>query len=95
MLEHLRRTAVREILVVSPDEDPIPPDLNELWSSGFKCFLTIVSASGTGRTATPDWTRRNKAIATLVSATADVVLTDILSRYDLAFPDQRRIAESG
>jgi hypothetical protein len=91
MLEHLRRTAVREILVISSDEDPIPPDLNELWTSGFKCFLTIVSTSESAKTLTPDWTKRNQAVATLVSTTADVALGDLLSRYGQAFPDQRRI----
>lgn len=91
MLDQIRRTAVREILVISPDADPIPPDLNELWSSGFKCFLTIVSASDGAKISTPEWTKRNQAIATLVSTTADVALADLISRYDLAFPDQRRI----
>ena len=91
MLEHLRRTAVRDILVISSDEDPIPPDLNELWSAGFKCFLTIVSASEAAKTTTPEWTKRNQAIATLVPTTPDVALADLLSRYELAFPDQRRI----
>jgi hypothetical protein len=91
MLEQLRRSAVRQILVISPDEDPIPPDLNELWSTGFKCFLTIVSPIANVHSTTQEWTTRNRAVATLVSTTTDVALTDLLSRYEVAFPDQRRI----
>jgi hypothetical protein len=91
MLEHLRRTTVREILVISPDEDPIPPDLNELWSTGFKCFLTIVSSNENAKITTANWTTQNQAVATLVSTTADVALADLLSQYELSFPDRRRI----
>jgi hypothetical protein len=91
MLEHLRRTAVREILVISSVEDPIPPDLNELWLAGFKCFLTIVSASEAAKVTAPEWTKRHQAIATLVPTTPEVAVADLLSRYELAFPDQRRI----
>lgn len=91
MLEQLRRSAVRQILVISSGEDPIPPDLNELWSTGFKCFLTIESVVEDANTTVQDWAKRNRAIATLVSVAADVALTDLLARYELAFPDQRRI----
>jgi hypothetical protein len=91
MLEQLRRSAVRQLLVISPDEGPIPPDLNELWSSGFKCFLTIVSPVPDAHSATQEWTTRSRAVATLVSTAADAALTDLLARYEAEFPDQRRI----
>ena len=81
--------------MISSDEDPIPPDLNELWSAGFKCFLTIVSATEAAKNTTPEWTKRNQAIITLVPTTPDVALADLLSRYELAFPDKRRIADFG
>jgi hypothetical protein len=91
MLEHVRRSAVRQILVISGDQEPIPPDLNELWTTGFKCFLAIVSAVENAKSSTQDWTTRNQAIATLISSPADAALTDFLSRYEVTFPDQRRI----
>ena len=91
MLEHLRRTPIREILVLSFDENTIPADLSELWSSGFKCFLTIVSPVETAKEATMAWTKRNQAITTLVSAEIDTVLADLINRYQTTFPDQRRI----
>ena len=91
MLEYVRRSAVRQILVISGDQGPIPPDLNELWKSGFKCFLTIVSGLDYAKASTQDWTTRNQAVATLVPTVTDVALTDLLSRYEVTFPDQRRI----
>jgi hypothetical protein len=91
MLEYVRRSAVRQILVVSGGQDPIPPDLNELWKSGFKCFLTIVSGVDNAKASTQDWTTRNQAVATLVPTASDVALNDLLSRYEVTFPDQRRI----
>ena len=32
MLEALRRSEARELLVISGDEDPVPPELKDLWS---------------------------------------------------------------
>jgi hypothetical protein len=91
MLEQLHRSAVQQILVISPNEEPIPPDLNELWSTGFKCFLTIVSPVPSAHAAAEAWTIQNRAVTTLVSTTADIALTDLLSRYEVTFPDQRRV----
>ena len=91
MLEQLHRSAVQQILVISPNEEPIPPDLNELWSTGFKCLLTIVSPAPSAHAAAEAWTIQNRAVTTLVSTTADIALTDLLSRYEVTFPDQRRV----
>jgi hypothetical protein len=91
MIERIRQSAVRQILVISGEEDPIPPDLNELWTTGFKCFLTFVSTAETARGTTQDWTARNAAVATLVSAPVGPAVKDLLSRYETTFPDQRRI----
>jgi hypothetical protein len=60
MLEQLRRSAVRQILVISPDADPIPSGLDDLWSTGFKCFLTIVCPDSGARSTTQEWTTRNQ-----------------------------------
>jgi hypothetical protein len=43
MLDALRRAAVREILVMSERGEPVPSDLKDLWSSGFRCQITFVS----------------------------------------------------
>jgi hypothetical protein len=91
MLDHIRRAAVRDMLVISDSEEPIPSGITELWSAGFKCFLTIVSASATAEPATREWTQRSRAIATLVPTSAGAAVADVLSRYDAAFPEQRSI----
>jgi len=38
MLEDLRRSGVRQILVVSGDDDPIPSELKDLWAVGISVF---------------------------------------------------------
>lgn len=91
MVEQVRRSAVRQILVISGEEDPIPPDLSELWTTGFKCFLTFVSTAEIAQVAVQNWVMRNQAIATLVATPAGVALVDFVSRYEVTFPDQRRI----
>ena len=33
MLEELRRSGIRQLLIVSVRDDPVPPDLKDPWSS--------------------------------------------------------------
>src|SRR5262249_21950875 len=43
MLEDLRRSGARDILVISSRDEPLPSDLKDLWSSGFRSRLTFAS----------------------------------------------------
>ena len=43
MLEELRRSGVRQIVIVSGDDDPVPPELMDLWSSGFRSLLIFAT----------------------------------------------------
>jgi hypothetical protein len=79
------------MLVIPDSEEAIPPGITELWSAGFKCFLTVVSDAATVEPALREWVQRGRAIATLVSSSADTAIADVLSRYDAAFPERRSI----
>ena len=57
MLEALRRSAPREILLLSDEDDPIPEDLRDLWSSGFRCYVLIVSTNANALAVADRWVR--------------------------------------
>ena len=43
MLEELRRSGARQLVIVSVNEAPVPSQLGDLWSSGFRAHLTFVA----------------------------------------------------
>jgi hypothetical protein len=49
MLEQLRRSGARQILIVSGDDAPLPPEIEDLWSSGFRSFLNFATDSPVAR----------------------------------------------
>ncbi|MBZ0115227.1 MAG: hypothetical protein K8J08_22425 [Thermoanaerobaculia bacterium] len=92
MLESLRRSGAREILVFSDDAGPVPPELASLWSSGFRASLTFVSTSPEAEGELQDWLSGapDVAAATLVKAPLSAVVVDILTRYSATYPESRR-----
>ena len=91
MLEELRRSGVRQIFVVSGDQDPIPPELEELWSSGFRSFLTFATDRGDGWKVLENWTPKVEGLdaVTFVRSSAEQAVSDILSRFTRTFPAER------
>lgn len=93
MLEELRRSGVREILVISGDEDPLPLDLRDIWSSGFRSYLTVVSKAPSAEVILEDWLKEVGGVATanLLHLSTQQVVADILDRYAATYPEDRYV----
>jgi hypothetical protein len=93
MLEELRRSGAREILVISGDDDPVPPDLKDLWSSGFRSYLTVVSDAANAGKVVEDWIKETEgfAAANLLRLSAGQMVEDILVRYSSTYPENRHV----
>jgi hypothetical protein len=93
MLEALRRSGARELIVVSAVGDPFPPDLKDLWSSGFRIHLTFISDSAVADDPLDAWLKASgsNAIASRVALSATQVAADVVSRYYATYPEERRV----
>lgn len=93
MLEELRRSGVREILVISGNEDPVPPELKDLWSSGFRSHLTFVSAATDAEKILSSWIDETNGIAAvnLFNIPPSQVVEEVLARYSVTYPEDRHV----
>ncbi len=90
MLEELRRSGVRDLFVISGTA-PIPPDLTELWASGFRCHLTFVSDSSDAEKEVSAWLAPFGSGATILSLSPTRAIESFLARYTETFPEERHI----
>ncbi|MDS0849097.1 hypothetical protein [Burkholderia cenocepacia] len=93
MLEELRRSEVREILVVSGDATPVLPDMKDLWASGFRSYLTFASNAPNTERALSSWLEALDGVSAvnLLHLPAQRLIEDILARYSQAYPESRRV----
>lgn len=93
MLDALRRSGTREILVLADGTEPLPPDLSDLWSTGFRTFLTFVSTSSDAEDSLATWLRNTDGFATanLLRTSALQVIDDLLARYRETYPIELNI----
>jgi hypothetical protein len=93
MLEDLRRSGVRQILIISGEEDPIPSGLRDLWASGFRSFLTFASDLEANASVLDEWLGQTDGV-TAVSLSrfpAARFIEDIVERYESRFVEERRL----
>jgi hypothetical protein len=93
MLEELRRSNVRQTLIISGDDDPIPSELRQLWVSGFRSFLTFASDSAGAAALVDDWLEQQPGVVAvnLWRLPASRIIEDIVARYTARYPEDRRI----
>lgn len=94
MLEELRRSNLRQVLVVSgDDDDPIPAELKELWASGFRSFLTFASDRADTSQLVERWLNEQTdvAAANLWRLPVNRLVEDIVARYAARYPEERII----
>jgi hypothetical protein len=91
MLEELRRSNATHLVVLSVEGEPVPADLAELWGSGFRAHLTIVSSSPHAKTTLRDWLDRTDGVAatSLLSIEPSTAVDDFLERYFAVYPEHR------
>jgi len=93
MLEDFRRSSVRELLVISSGVDPVPTDLSDLWSAGYRAQLTFVSDSLSAEPDLEEWLNETKDVMTitLIRTPPQQLINDILVRYSETYPVGRQI----
>ena len=60
ILEQLRRSGVRSLLILSDSNKSIPEDLTELWKANFKCILYVIATDPSYYSIVEQW-RQNFA----------------------------------
>jgi len=93
MLEELRRSSVREILVLSGDGNPVPPDLRDLWSAGYRSYLTFSSDWPQADDILDTWLEETEgaSFANLLRIPVGQVIEEILERYAETYPAEQHV----
>lgn len=93
MLEDLRRSGVREIVVLSAAGELVPSDFKDLWSSGFRAHLTFISDATAGETVISEWLEGTEGVAAvqLLRLATSQFVEDVLTRYAQTYPEDRHI----
>ena len=91
MLEKLRRSGVRQLLIISGDDDPIPSELKDLWSSGFRAYLAFVTDAQDATTTLETWAGEVDGLNALecFSFPAGQIVADTLHRFAATYPEER------
>jgi hypothetical protein len=93
MLEELRRSGARQTLILSGEDDPVPPELKDLWSSGFRSFLSFASDAADTKETLESWASGIDGIAvtSLFRLSASQVAENILERFAAIYPEERLV----
>lgn len=93
MLEEFRRSATRELVIISVDKTPIPSELGELWSADYRTNLTLVSNVSSTESDLEHWldTVPNVPTATIIQSPPYKIIEEILTRYLVVYPEDRQI----
>jgi hypothetical protein len=93
MLEELRRSGARQTLIVSGDDNPVPPEMKDLWSSGFRSFLTFATDAADAKSALDIWASGvvGFTAASLLRLPAGQIIANIVERYAAIYPEERLI----
>lgn len=93
MLEDIRRRPVRELIILSNEDEVVPSGLKRLWANGFRANLTFVSNSSQAEQAIQNWFQENRAAmaVSLVLNTPSQALQNIVERYEHQYPEDRHI----
>jgi hypothetical protein len=94
MLEELRRSTGRYLLIIGDDViEPIPPELSDLWISGFRCLVAVQSVTDDAESKIETWSRHSQAPSvSFINSDSSSVIKDVLSRYySTYYSDEKRI----
>lgn len=91
MLDALRRSGVRELLVLAGGGAAIPPQLDELWKDGFRALVTVVSDLPEAAAELEAWrnTHPHGDVAAYIPIPATKFCEDIIERYLSSQKDDR------
>jgi hypothetical protein len=91
MLETLRRSDIKELIVISETQNPIPSRLKDIISSGFKTSIIFISNNPSLEKILDDWISEYPTIASLIEQTPLQNINDILDRFYITYPEDKII----
>ena len=91
MLDQLRRSNVRQLLVVSSPATPVPDELTRIWSAGFRAALTFFADSPNAASALSDWVKSllSPTPVTLLTCPPVELLRNLPSTFSTTYPEDR------
>lgn len=90
MLEELRRSGTRDLLVISA-LGVVPPELTDLWDSGFRTHVTFVSDTPNAEEEVAAWLDVVNSNATLLLDRPTRAIESIFARYTETYPEERHL----
>jgi hypothetical protein len=91
MLETLRRSDIKELIVISDTQKPIPNKLKDLVFSGFKTSIVFISNNPSLENNLDDWISECPTVASFIIQTPLQSIRDILDRYYITYPEDKII----
>ncbi len=93
MLDAVRRSGIRDLVIVTAGEQPVPKDLEELWASGFRPFITFLLHDDTGESRVSKWFDEREGAPVIQTLTHPLPgsIADIVARFQTTYPDDRHL----
>lgn len=89
MLNILRESQARSVVVIGDGEDIVPPSLTEIWDAGFQSYLTICSQREGATDLLTKWVENQPRVQTANLLYLDAVTAAIetVSKYRQTYPE--------
>ena len=93
ILEALRRSGAREILILSGTAIGVPTGIADLWTDGFRSYLTIASDAVDSAQSIQQWLEQTSGVGAVnfVRSSASDVVNNVLERFQATYPDERHV----
>jgi hypothetical protein len=93
MLEALRRSGSRQVLVLPEQDSAIPAGLLDLWSAGFRSELYVAAETDETNNLLDEQLRAlaGNARATALRFPASEIVLEVLSQYSSGYPDEQTV----
>lgn len=93
MLGALRRSGVRQLLIISDEDASAPPELADMVDASFHPFITFCSSTEAGELAASSWASADPAgsIVQLIQKSPADIIQAIAARYAEVYPSESAI----
>ena len=93
ILEAVRRSEPRQILVIGTPTQGAPDELKQLWTTGFRSEITIASTDAHASLGIEEWSRlvSGNLQANIIELSAETIATAVLDLYHYIYPEDRTV----
>lgn len=93
ILEAIRRSEPRQILVIGESTHSAPDELKQLWATGFRSEITIGSKDARAVAGINEWSRvvSGNLQANIIELPVDAIASAVLELYNHTYPEDRTV----